>query len=176
MTNYEDLILNQSPLEIISDEFQTCGFWEDRSGRVWIAGSKGLYLFDRKLRTFKRHLNDPGNINTLHDQFIHAFLEDESGNFWIRTYDGVYCYDQELELKFHWEHSHTFTDSYPYKFLLRPLMEDNTGTIWFYSPDGIHQIIKKPGNFRKYDFDPGLQDPIVCLLVENNDLIWFGTK
>jgi len=135
--------IESESLEIIKKCFETTGFCEDRSGRTWIASTRGLYLFDRKQQTLKRYLNEPGNSNNLHDQNICSILEDESGNIWIRTYDGIYCYDQDLQLKFHWEHTHVYTYTFPFRFLLRPLMEDNIGTIWFYSQDGIHQITKK---------------------------------
>ena len=52
---------------------------------------------------------------------------------------------------------------------------DNTGTIWFYTPDGINQIFNKGGNFRIYDFDRRIDLWVNSIYVESKNLIWYGS-
>ncbi len=159
-------------IEYIEDGWKKPRF-EDRSGRLWFAGG-GLYSYDRKNHRFERYLYEPDNPNRLQTQGILAMLEDKSRNFWLRTNDGIYCYNQDLDLIFYRKHNFVYPNTADYNFAYA-LMQDNTGTIWYYTRDGINQIIKKDRNFRVYDPDPAQQNFVNCLYVENKNLIWLGT-
>ncbi|MFH0758176.1 MAG: ATP-binding protein [Bacteroidota bacterium] len=162
-------------IEKIVNPFFTWNIYEDISGRLWFISDHGLYLYNRKNQSYERYLNEPENPNRLNNENIRAMHEDESGNIWIRTLDGIYCYNQALELIFHRRHSFLYPYSYDIQRLTKEIFMDNTGSIWFYTREGINTIIKKERNIRVYDSDTTLTYWVNCIFVENNDIIWYGT-
>ena len=154
----------------------TWNMFIDRSGRCWINTYYGLYLYDFQQQTIRQFLLRGKNSEKIGNQYNRSMLEDSSGNIWIRTFDAIYCYNQELELKCYLEHRHPYPHTLHRAWMIKDMFVDNTGSIWFYSPDGIHQLINKRENFRVYSSDSISGDRVGCIHVENKNLIWFGTQ
>jgi signal transduction histidine kinase/DNA-binding response OmpR family regulator/ligand-binding sensor domain-containing protein len=149
----------------------------DRSERCWFISQNGLLLYDIRQQALEPFILRPDKSERINNQQIRSMLEDGPGNIWIRTLDAIYCYNQDLELKYCLEHTHPYPLNYSNQWLTKEMFVDNTGSIWFYSPDGINQIIHKRENFRSYvpdttSFDLGVR----CIHLENKNLIWFGTN
>jgi ligand-binding sensor domain-containing protein len=102
-------------------------------------------------------------------------LEDASGNIWVRSYEGIYCFNQALELKYFLEHSHTYPMDYASQEMTKEMFIDNTGAIWYFSPEGINQLRRIKQNFQIYTTAPLLQTWVRCIYPESKDKIWFGT-
>ena len=51
---------------------------------------------------------------------------------------------------------------------MRELFIDSNGDVWFYTFEGIHQVVKKYRNFKVYEPDPK-DSWIKCLILENNE-------
>jgi signal transduction histidine kinase/ligand-binding sensor domain-containing protein/DNA-binding response OmpR family regulator len=149
--------------------------YKDQSGRYWFINYRGLYLYDMEQQTYKRFFIRSKYSNKPESQNIRALLEDRHGNIWIRTFGGIYCYNQQLELKYTLEHPEMYPETYRNQDLTKELFVSNTGSIWFYTPDAINQIIPKGLNFRIYDFNRLISFWINCIYPENRDQIWYGT-
>lgn len=158
-----------------SDPFFTWSIFEDSSKRCWLICSTGLFLYDTEDYSIKPFLNDPGDPNRIHGKHIRAIKEDQSGNIWIRTMDGLYCYTQSLELKSYIRHEREYPNTYDNQDLTRDLLVDNTGSVWYYTPEGINQIILRNRNFNVYDYHERIAFWVNNIYVENKDLIWYGT-
>jgi signal transduction histidine kinase/DNA-binding response OmpR family regulator len=102
-------------------------------------------------------------------------LEDSQGNIWIRTPYAIFCYNKELELKYDLE---MFTNAATAQgmFMIKEMYVDNTGAIWFYSSEGIHQLINKRRNFKVYRSDNISGHQVDCIHLEDKIQIWFGTE
>ncbi|MCG8576224.1 MAG: hypothetical protein MI810_15140 [Flavobacteriales bacterium] len=60
---------------------------QDRYGFIWIATQDGLNRYDGyEFKTFK---NDPNNLNSIPNNYIHNLLEDKEGNLWFGTNRGI---------------------------------------------------------------------------------------
>ena len=59
--------------------------YEDKSGKIWIGSSEGLYVFNKKDESLKRYTTRDGLPNDV----ICGIREDENGNIWISTYLGI---------------------------------------------------------------------------------------
>jgi signal transduction histidine kinase/DNA-binding response OmpR family regulator/ligand-binding sensor domain-containing protein len=149
--------------------------YEDRSGRCWFCCDGGLFLYNTQEQTYRPFIIQSKKPHQIINQHIRSMLEDGTGNIWIRTLDGIYCYNQGLELTYDLEYSNQYPYTYGYQELTKEFLVDNTGALWFYSPDGINQIIKKGRNFRIYNADTLIATWVNCIHLENNNLIWFGT-
>ena len=158
------------------DDSFTWDMFIDKSGRCWINTYYGLYLYDFQQKTIQQFILRQKNSERIGNQFNRSMLEDSSGNIWIRTFEAIYCYNQELELKYYQEHRYPYPDNSRGKDLIKEMFVDNTGSIWFYSPDGIHQLINKRENFRVYSPDSISGERVSCIHLENKNLVWFGTR
>ncbi len=63
-------------------------FLEDSSGRIWIATSYGLCLYDNQTDNLKVFKNIPGNNASLSGNLISSISEDRWGNLWCSATDG----------------------------------------------------------------------------------------
>ena len=158
------------------DDNITMDMFIDKSGRCWINTFYGLYLYDFQEKTIQQFILRQKNSERIGNQYNRSMLEDSSGNIWIRTFDAIYCYSQELELIYYLVHRHPYPRTIHSQELVKEMFQDNTGSIWFYSPDGIHQFINKRENFRVFSSDSISGERVSCIHVENKNLIWFGTS
>ena len=72
----------------------------DPSGRIWVATTHGLNLFDPAAGTFYNYYNDSYITTSLSNDFINALYEDRSGILWIGTYGGGLSFYDPLANKF----------------------------------------------------------------------------
>jgi len=161
------------------------GMMEDRSGRFWINTDCGLYLFDKDRLIFDLYENLTENSDCLKHPMVSSIMEDRQGAIWIRSSDGLYKYNQQLELLFHWKHEVTYDIHYPFNRDRRKqyqdlgskdhLFEDNAGTIWFYTLDGINKLFKEQSYFKVFDPDPKERIHVHSLFVESDISTWIGT-
>jgi ligand-binding sensor domain-containing protein len=131
----------------------------DRSERYWLKCHKGILLMDARELSYKPFPNRPGNSRKITDQVMRTMLEDGSGNIWIRSLEGIYCYNQALELKYFLEHGHIYPRNYGITEMTKEMFLDNTGAIWFFSPEGLNQISNIKQNFQIYTSDTTLLKP-----------------
>jgi len=143
---------------------------EDRSGRFWITTDSGLYELDRDNNTVKRYLDDPDDPGSLKSQKVKTIIEDSQENIWIRTFDGIYQYNQKLELLFYVKHALDYFPSRRRFSTTDYLFEDNSGTLWFFTLEGINKIIKRYSNFTLHMSDYLANNYVtsICLDKENN--------
>jgi signal transduction histidine kinase/ligand-binding sensor domain-containing protein/AraC-like DNA-binding protein len=59
--------------------------FEDKSGKIWIGTSEGLYLFDKTDESLKSYSPKDGLPNNM----ICGILEDENNDIWVSTYLGI---------------------------------------------------------------------------------------
>ena len=148
---------------------------EDRSGRFWITTYCGLYQFDRENNTFERYLYEPGNPDRLNHEMVRTIMEDSHNNLWIRTYDGIYQFNQQLKLLSHWKDDHEYYLTDPDFSITNYLCEDHTGTIWYFTKDGINKIIKSYKNFTVFEPDPITSTVVESICIQDKYNIWLGT-
>ena len=153
----------------------TWSIYEDLSGRRWLICDHGLYLFDIQDQSFERYLDDPGDPNHLRDENIRAMTEDHEGNIWIRTLEGLYCYNQDLEKQYYLKHKQAYPYTYDMEEITQNLYVDRSGSLWYYTPDGINQITSRDRNFNVYDSDELISGLVNCIHTESKDRIWYGS-
>jgi PAS domain S-box-containing protein len=75
---------NDRDINSLSNNSITC-IYEDKSNRLWIGTRRGLNLYDKQKKAFKRFTTTDG----LPSDLIGAILEDNKGNLWISTNTGI---------------------------------------------------------------------------------------
>jgi two-component system sensor histidine kinase ChiS len=139
---------------------------EDRSGNLWVGTLTGLNQLtshrspgnQAMSNHFTRYSHQPGNPNSLSNNFVRVIHEDRSGALWIGTNGGglnqlipgehagappgFRCYREE--------------DGLPNNVIVG-ILEDNQGNLWISTQKGISKFNPGTGQFTNYDGRDGLQ-------------------
>ena len=159
---------------------------EDRRGRLWIGGDKGLLRItgesgNEELTTIAAYTS--GSEGGLNNNNILTMHEDASGALWIGTFNGLNRLDEHAPAFSLYRHHPENPNSLANDFVL-PIMEDGEGSIWFGTFGGgvsvLHQKGKRVETFTHMRHDlataGGLcSDNIRSLLQDRTGTIWIGT-
>ena len=118
-------------------------------------------------------INPVNQIPFKQDDITYVYC-DKLNNIWIKTNEGLQGYDQDLNLIFHRVHLDSYNTSHHYNFA-QTEFEDKNGSIWYYTLNGINQVIRKKRYFQVYDANPNENDDFFCLTMDNKNNIWAGT-
>ena len=95
-------------------------------GKVWVATSRNLYLFDTKLGTSSGYAPDRGDASSLPAETLGSLLRDRENNIWVGTRDNGVGVFHPLSQYF------TF-----YNLDVRAYFEDATGRMWIGAPSEL---------------------------------------
>lgn len=152
---------------------------EDDQKNLWV-GTMGAGLFSMNLKTgFVKHYDvvppamNRGDQNALHNSWINCLLVTKEKKIYIGSYDGLGC----LDLK-----NQSFVSTFGANKLLAShivysLFEDNHGTIWLGTSQGLMYLDKTTGGIRVYTMDDGLPSNVVCAVRgDDQNNLWISTN
>jgi len=147
------------------------GIVQDRYGYIWISTQDGINRYDGyNFKTFK---NQPDDLNTIPNNYIHFLIKDDIGDLWFGTNRGIgkmnpkdYSVDRISR--------NTFPDLNGYIFT--SLTFDKDGVLWALTEkNGINKIdlkSKKIETIKSVNGDAG----ITSLLIDDENILWVGTQ
>jgi ligand-binding sensor domain-containing protein/signal transduction histidine kinase len=145
-----------------------------RDGTLWAGTPSGVAHYDRATDSWDRLIESTGGRRVNHDSYIFDMLEDRHGLIWITTEGaGLIRIDPRTgeSASFH------VSDGLPSE-LLRGIMEDDEGTLWFGSTKGLVRFDPSTHALRIFDEENGLPssqfNPHARLRLTSGDLL-FGT-
>jgi signal transduction histidine kinase/streptogramin lyase len=133
---------------------------EDSSKRLWIATNEGFYQFDQEQNQFVRMPHNPPDPGNVQQNLIYTIYEDRQGTLWLPTHgrglsefnpdSGTFIYhlrgwDPETD-SLDWVNS-------GYNFIL-DVVEDESGTLWVGTQDGLSRYDRRTGRWASYQHDP----------------------
>ncbi|HQU86670.1 MAG TPA: two-component regulator propeller domain-containing protein, partial [Pyrinomonadaceae bacterium] len=149
------------------------------SGYIYLAASKNLWFFDANgLRQFSPDGNEtfyPLKLEFYNNYFSGAELfEDKAENLWFGDLNGVYSLKDGKITKYGEK------EGVPPRVVLRPMIEENDGSIWFASAlpwlEGVGIARFKDGKFTIYGKNAGLSSNFVANLFKDREgTIWVTT-
>ncbi|MDM8535559.1 two-component regulator propeller domain-containing protein [Desulfobacterales bacterium HSG17] len=123
---------------------------EDKDGNLWFGTLKGLNKYNKKTKTFTRHLNDPTNPHSLSTNNIWSLLIDRKGFLWIGSDKGLDCFDKTSGKFIHYKHDPGNTGSLSDNRIIS-IHEDRSGVIWLGTQNsGLKRFDKTSGSFTCY--------------------------
>ncbi|NII27273.1 response regulator [Pseudoflavitalea sp. X16] len=136
---------------------------EDKTGKLWIATANGVDVLLRRPNlpdSFVHYYNTPGNANSLSNNNVICILQDRKDRIWIGTRDGLNLFDPAKNAFQVFRREDGLPDN-----TVQTLLEDDAGTIWMSSPNGISHIFPQYDEHKKsfalqchnYDELDGLQ-------------------
>jgi len=134
---------------------------EDAVGKLWIATTDGLLLLDPDNNTpdnyrFATYSKISGNRESLSKNDVQYIYRDSKNRMWLSTSGGglnlAIGNDPFKALKFK---VYTTEDGLPSDYIVSAV-EDNNGSLWLASENGLSQFDPKRNTFRNYDSYDGL--------------------
>jgi ligand-binding sensor domain-containing protein/signal transduction histidine kinase len=154
-----------------SDNVQSTS--RERTGTFWVITSAGLDAFDRARGKVVLHVPLPGfDLTSYCQSSCRWFHEDRFGMFWIAG-DGIAALDLKTsQLTIYEGASSDFTG-------LLALLEDDDGTMWFGSADGLLKFDRPNSRFVRYrrsltvPTSPA-ENHVIALFEDREKTIWVG--
>ncbi len=156
---------------------------QDRSGMMWIGTESGLTRLDPKTGATKSYRSESGRLESLSDNSIQAIYEDKAGNLWLATEGGLNKFDRAGEKFTVIEPRQEGVDTKLNEALrgaILAIQEDNIGTLWISTNQGLVRFTPKTGDMRLYDTRDGLQGTEfitgAALTSKNGTMVFGGTN
>lgn len=142
--------------------------------------SRGISVYNKSTKNFRRYRNDPADHRSLSDNRITKVFADHDGRIWIATWGGgVNRYDPEsdcfVRYKPHPDDPTSLCDS----VVLSIAQEDN-GTIWIGTSKGLNLL--QPGHDKFIQIRQDNERPrwlgndnIRTIFVDKAGIVWLGT-
>lgn len=159
--------------------------FEDHEGILWIGTSRGgsgggLNRFDRETKQFTRFRHDPGDSNSLSNNYILSIYEDPIDyTMWFGTSRGLNKWDRQTKIFTRYLNDphdpHSISDNY----ILR-IFRDHSGIYWIATSGGLNRYDKDRDRFIRYVHDDNssnsLSDDYVTYIIEDQkNNLWLGT-
>ncbi len=152
-------------------------FFQEKSGRIWLSSSSGLYLIDKKSRKYQHYLLESDAIWPAIMQTTFEFIELPDGRLWIGTARGIYEYQ---------EHKNQFKSIKLNPFLdqteVRVFMIDKDQKLWIgtideglYCYDLLTNKIIRQFKYKATEPDGISNNYIYSLEQDKWGNIWIGT-
>ena len=159
---------------------------EDRHGNLWLATNMGLnklYFDKNKLERVRYYFHSRNNTNSLSDNAVSSIVFDSNDRLWVGitgngldkiTFDG----DRETFVNFRQNDNRQWS---LVNNLIYDIYEDDSGTIWVGTNNGVSKFDPQKQGFVHYNFEinnpNSLIDPNVWTIFEDNrGLLWVGTR
>ena len=153
---------------------------------LWI-GTRygGLNKFEVKTGRITRYQNDPGNANSLSDNYIISIYEDQAGTLWIGTYGGgLNKFDREKEIWDRYQYASMNPEDLGHN-QIRTIYQDRAGTLWIGTGGGLDKLVlegsnRQNGAITHYHHNPN--DPaslsanaVWSIFEDQSGRFWIGT-
>jgi len=122
---------------------------QDLKGRIWIVSYTGLYLYDG---TYHRFVTTPKNAETISSDYIYTLFIKSDSTIWIGSTNGLdKLIDTDGEFRFE-----RCSQKYNLPDNVKAIQEDDEGTLWLSTNQGLTQFNTKTKTSRNFQFNDEL--------------------
>lgn len=152
----------------------------DSKGRVWVGTEGGGLSLMTDDGQFTNYRFDVENEKSINSDTVRSIFEDSRGGLWIGTEGGgVNLFDPDKGLFQSIENPFLIN---PFKYSVRSINEDKEGNLWIGTEGQGIFLIDKSGEIltsiraREEDSRSLSQDKVRQIFIDDNGLIWIGTR
>lgn len=152
----------------------------DNSESTWVATTSGLFSIDARLGETVYFRHDPSNVDSLSADFLWSLYRDDERALWLGTHASIVNRLSENAIQFK-NFLSPKTGDCVWKKGFRKIIQENSGTIWAGSLDGLYRITEKEGSkfCRVYTHSNKAEKQsdiaINELLLDSSDRLWVGS-
>ncbi len=149
--------------------------FQDSEGFIWIGTQNGLNKFDGY--KFENFYNDPGDSNTISNNWVFDITEDQEGDLWIGTKGGLNRYDKKTG-RFSLINTPYENNRSNNSFVYGVTSDDSS--IFIHQPPVLNILNYKTGNIKSYtnSFEPdeALYDFGYPIMKDLDGILWMGSR
>ena len=155
---------------------------QDRQGFIWFGSQAGLSRYDGYRFVVLR--NEPGNPNSLADNYVTALHEDNEGRLWVGTRGGGLQRYDATRMAFDRFRAREQASRGTANLQVRAIASNpakDAGHVWIATADGLQRLDIKTGTFEVWHHDPGQTDSLAsddvnALAWDRQGRLWVGTS
>ncbi len=152
---------------------------DDNEGNLWVGTSQyGLQLFNRIDEIFIHFIHDPEKPYSLSHNNVKKIYQDKNKDIWIGTYGGGLNKFDFYSQKFA-TYKQEPENPYSKKDKVITIFEDNSGTLWIGTMDGLYLFDRENEIFTPFDFGvdipEGYYRRVNCIIEDVKGIIWIAT-
>jgi signal transduction histidine kinase/ligand-binding sensor domain-containing protein/CheY-like chemotaxis protein len=151
---------------------------QDSNGFLWFATEEGLNRYDGY--NFKVYKRDPGNPNSLADDWIWTMIEHPDGVLWLGTNGGgLHKFDLEKETFIHYQtipgNPQSLSNNIVYSICV-----SHEGMLWVGTANGLNRFEPIGETFKQYRADPKnhgslTHNEVRMIYSDRGGTLWIGT-
>lgn len=158
--------------------------YEDKSGTIWLATSKGIYRLKNNQFEYIQLFRDKQYSKSLGDEDIVSIMEDSRGNLWIGSAWQGLAYISITAIKSGQQHTVTSFKHNPNDFLsissdnISAIYEDKKRNLWIGTTGtGINLFDFKNKTFKSFTEADGLPNGVINSILEDEQgNLWLSTN
>jgi PAS domain S-box-containing protein len=173
-------MLNLSGTDTLVNQLSVYELYIDTDSSLWIGTANGLLHYLPGQGRLKRYTHDPGNDQTISNNFINCVRRTATGSLLIGTNRGLNYFNAEEDIFTHYYYNQddAFSEA---KSEVQAIAEDLRGNIWVASfGGGLFKIDNMSGRSALFVHDPDLEeslsnDYVYSLNADDSGILWIGT-
>lgn len=166
------------------DKFGNTGAWsmiKASDGKIWTATSEGVYRYDPETSVARQYKFNSKDSLGLPQKEVYTVFEDRNKNIWIAT-ENYFC--KLIDVQEGIFKKYLYQNLPPTNELARTvIVQDNSGTIWLGTKEGLLRFDETKGIFYKFKNDPLNAQTLSNNLIKSicidpysrSDVLWIGT-
>ncbi len=155
----------------------------DPSGALWVGTLGGINFLDDvndpSMVRFKHYRRDPGDPNSLNNEWVLSFYQDPilDEEIWIGTWGGgLGRFDRATQTFTHYTEKDGLLDD-----IVSCILADSAGFLWLGTPRGLSRFDPRSESFRNYDRRDGVQSGITvvagdCFQSQTGEMFFGGVN
>ena len=150
---------------------------QDSEGFIWFATQDGLNRYDGY--EFKIYRQEPGNPNSLLNNWVHTLFEDNQGTLWVGTDGGLLMFNRQQDNFVRYTHDSQNPHSIGSN-VVHSIAQDSSGDLWLGAyRGGLNRFNRESGQFTRYLNAPNdktsiADDTVFSVLVDADNNVWAG--
>ncbi|MBZ5858350.1 sensor histidine kinase [Flavihumibacter profundi] len=133
------------------------GILESRYNGLWLRTNNGLFFYDYATDKIDRHGFDKSQGDVFFSQDVNSIYEDKDSILWVGTWQGGLG---KYDFKTHKIINYTTENGLPSMSIQSILGDEENGTLWMGSFDGLIRFDKKTGQSISYSIADGIQSQL----------------
>src|SRR4029077_13013775 len=118
---------------------------EDGDGVLWLSTvDSGLLKLDRERAKFVRYIRDPGNPNSLPDNYVLSLFEDKEGVMWVGTGSGLSRFPRKGSPFVNYQHEAGNPQSLAHNPVWS-VLADSKGFLWISGSGRLNRLDRQSG-------------------------------
>jgi signal transduction histidine kinase/streptogramin lyase len=152
--------------------------YEYQQDKFWIGTKGGLYQFDFQNENWSQpYRHNPGDSDSLSNDWVFTFFEDHQGRFWIGTLGGgLNLFDPDTETFTRYQNDPDDSNSLS-NDIATGIFQDRNGILWIATAGGLDRFDPETETFTRFREKDGMaNDSVYCVLEDRGRSLWVSTN